>query len=280
MSISVRCSECDEVCRVSDEKAGKKIRCKQCGAVNLVVDDLEVIDETPVRRVSGDRQRRRTTRAAKQPPWMAISGASAAVLLLVLIVVFLRGTSSSSSREWVSDPVGVAMLDREVNLNGYAIRPPRGWTVSYNEERQGAPTVTYIWYSPDSRETLTLEFRQDARYQPDYEPHVYSKGKINMVDGSRDNFMMPEAIQERGTINGQKYLRLFIPQAASRLGGASAYYLAYFQGLGVKVTISSRHGETSAAFKALEAAALSFRIGSPSDPSAVPVQQLLAPKES
>lgn len=275
MSISVRCSECDAAFRVPDEKAGKKIRCKHCSAVIVVVDDLEVLDDEPVRRLSNARQRR-GSRKTKQPPWMAIAGISAAVIVLVLIAFFLRGGLTGSSREWVSDPAVVAMLDREVNLNGYSIQPPRGWTVSYQEIGGAAPTVKYLWTSPDPRETLTLEFQQNARYHPDYEPLVITRGGVNLMDGSRDSFIMPGATHDRGTINGQKFQRIFSPQTTSSSSETNSIYLAYFQGLSVKATIVSQQGDNSPSFKSLEAAVHSLRIGRPSDPRAVPVQQLLA----
>ncbi|MFM9966247.1 MAG: MJ0042-type zinc finger domain-containing protein [Planctomycetaceae bacterium] len=280
MSISVRCPECDAVSRVPDEKAGKKVRCKQCSAVIVAVDDLDVLIESPVRRSVGGRQRRGGERSAKQPPWVIIGGIAGAVLLLVVLVIAMNGGGANATREWVGDPVAVGMLDREVNLNGYAIRPPRDWTVSYNEIGGAAPTVKYIWTAPDIRETLTLEFRQDARYHPNFEPHVVTKPGIHFGDGSGDSFYFLGATHDRGTINGQKFQRIFSPQNTSKTSGSYAFYLAYFQGLGIKLSIESRQSESSASFKSMVAAALTFRIGQPSDSRAVPVQQLLAAKSN
>ena len=277
MSISVRCSECDAAFRVPDEKAGKKIRCKQCSAVIVAEDDLIELeaDDRSVRRRSSSRPRR-VARDSKQPPWMVIAGIGGAVLLLLLIVVFVSGGSSSSSREWTGDPAFAGMLDREVNLNGYAIRPPRGATVSYSEIGGATPTVKYVWTAPDIRETLTLEFRQDAKYHPNYEPDVITHNRLTFLDGSRDTFIMPGATHDRGSINGQRFQRIFSPQSAANASATDAIYLAYFQGLGVKVTVASKQGASSTSFKSMEAAALTFRIGTPSDPRAIPVQQLLA----
>ena len=276
MSISVRCSKCDAVFRVPDEKAGKKIRCKECSEIIVAVDDLEVLSDEPVRRSSSSLQRRGGSRTAKQPPWMIIAGIGGAVLMLVIFALLMRGGAASASREWVSDPAGVAMLDHEVNLNGYAIRPPRGSTVSYSEVAGAAPTVKYIWTSPDIRETLTLQFRQDARYQPDFEPQVITRPGINFLDGKRDSFIYEGATHDRGTINGQKFQRILSAQSKTNPADVDAIYLAYFPGLGINLTISSKQGVSSTSFKSMEAAVLSFRVGTPSDPRAVPVQQLLA----
>lgn len=280
MSISVRCPKCDTVSRVPDEKAGMKIRCKQCSAVIVAVDDLDDLDDSPVRRASGTRSRRGGSRSAKQPPWAIIGGIAGAVLLLVVIVVAMSGGGGNANREWVGDPVAVGMLDREVNLIGYAIRPPRGATVSYNEVGGAAPTVKYVWTAPDPRETLTLEFRQDARYHPNFEAQVFTKPGIHFREDNGDSFFYLGATHDRGTINGQKFQRIFSPQGTSTTSGSYAFYLAYFQGLGIKLSIESSQGESSASFKSMVAAALTFRIGQPSDPRAVPVQQLLAAKSN
>lgn len=58
MAISVQCGECFETIRVRDELAGKKVRCKSCGATIVVErptskktarrDDDEEFDDTPV----------------------------------------------------------------------------------------------------------------------------------------------------------------------------------------------------------------------------------------
>ncbi len=276
MAISVRCSECDAVFRLSDEKAGKKIRCRDCGTVIPVIDELveRGAEDRPVRRVSGTRQRR-PSRHTQQPPWIAIGGISAAVLVVVLIV-FVVGGLSGSSTEWVADPVVAAMLGNEVNLNGYVIRPPRGWPVSYSETNGVVPTVKYTWQSPAGDEKLELEFKKDARYQPNYEPIVITQQRPLALVQTLDVYIFHGATHDRGTINGQKFQRIFSPKEKSfRATEARSIYLAYLAGMKIELQVASQYGEASASFKSLEAAALSFRIGMPSDPRAVPVQQLL-----
>jgi predicted Zn finger-like uncharacterized protein len=270
MSILVRCAECSASFRISDEKADKKVRCKECGETF----DAEEEGRSPARRVSGNRSRRGSSRA-KQPPWKMIVGVGAEALGFFVLIAIVSVGLSRPPREWVADPAQVAALDNEVNLNGYAIRPPRGWNISYQEINGAAPTVTYLWNGPDPRESLTLKFTQRSIYHPNYEPRIITQG-MAIIGGADDTFIFHGATHDHGTINGQRFQRIFSPQSISRRGGASSIYLAYFQGLSVQVDISSQQAETSSAFKTLEAAALSFRVGAPSDPRAISVQQLLA----
>ena len=121
------------VFRVSDESAGQRLRCQRCRAVIPEFDDLEEMDVKPARRRRSKTRPRREVGNVEQPlPWMDVAGISIAVLLLLVMVLFLkRGSSNSSTEsptEWTSNPALTATLDREVNLNGYSIRPPHAWS--------------------------------------------------------------------------------------------------------------------------------------------------------
>jgi predicted Zn finger-like uncharacterized protein len=277
MSIFVRCPECQAKFRVADDKAGKKLRCRECGEVIRVPDGDgdELLDEVPTRRKTRVRSRNRSRK--NQTPLLAIGGATLAVLLLVVLVISFRGGASSEQGDWVGDAAQATNLDPEVNLNGYSIQPPRGYTLSYSEIAGEMPSVTYTWTSATTGDSLRLTFQQHARFQPDLTPRVITSGGVAFVGAQQDVYIMHGSKHEQGTINGQKFHRIALSKSASR-GSAEAttYYVTYLPNMKIEMQVSSRQGETADSFKCLEAAALTFRVGTPSNPRAVPVQQLLA----
>lgn len=277
MSISVSCSECAEVYHVSDDKLGKKIRCRQCGAIVPITDDSTLFEEAaPVRRSKTNRPRR-VSKSADQTPWLLIGGITAAIVLVIAVVVSLIGGSSAPKSGWVSDPQLEATLDREVNLNGYAVRPPRDWPVTYSETGGAVPTVKYSWRSRHQDELLELVFYKDARYHPDYQPQIVTTRGAFGLDFSRDVYLYEGAAHDQGKINGQKFHRLFSPKKfVPKVVNAQSLYITYLPGVKVELLVSTDQGESSSAFRTLETAALTFRVGLPSDPSAVPIQQRLA----
>lgn len=276
MSISVSCSECDEVYHVSDDKFGKKIRCRQCGAIVPITDDsMANADEVSVRRPKSTRQRKQS-KNSNQTPWLLIGGITAAVVLVIAVAVSLIGGSLRSNSGWVSDPLLEATLDREVNLNGYAIRPPRDWPVTYSETNGAIPSVKYSWRSRSHDEQFELVFYKDARYHPAYQPQIVTRPGAFGLDFSRDVYLHEGSTHDQGTINGQKFHRIFSPkQFVPKVTSAQSIYITYLPGIKVELHISCGQGESSSSFKTLEMAALSFRVGLPSDPSAVPIQQRL-----
>lgn len=241
MSISVRCSECDEVYRVSDDKLGKKIRCRQCGAIVLISDDSADSDEdeVPVRR-SVNKRTRKASRSSEQTPWLLISGITAAVVFVIGIAVLLISGNFVPKPGWVNDPQLEATLDREVNLNGYAIRPPRDWPVTYSESNGPPPSVKYTWRSRTHDEQLELSFHKDVRYHPGYQPQIITRPGAFGLDLSGDVYEFVGSTHDQGTINGQKFHRIFSPKKfAPKVINASSIYLTYLPGVKVELQISS-----------------------------------------
>lgn len=80
MAIDIFCEECSTPGRVKDELAGKKIKCKSCGAVIRVPDD-EPLEEAPVARAP--------RKPAKRSPAKNSSGGGSPAVAIVAGVVGL-----------------------------------------------------------------------------------------------------------------------------------------------------------------------------------------------
>ncbi|MBC7815888.1 MAG: hypothetical protein IAG10_03200 [Planctomycetaceae bacterium] len=86
MSIRVKCDSCFKSFAVSDEKAGKRVRCPGCKEVLTVPSDDEEPEPAPrPRKASGQKKKKA---AKSQAPWLLI-GIGGGVLVVAIVVGFL-----------------------------------------------------------------------------------------------------------------------------------------------------------------------------------------------
>lgn len=86
MSIRVKCDSCSKSFAVSDEKAGKRVRCPGCKEVLTVPSDDEEPEPAPrPRKASGQKKKKA---AKSQAPWLLI-GIGGGVLVIAIVVGFL-----------------------------------------------------------------------------------------------------------------------------------------------------------------------------------------------
>ena len=114
MPIKVECSECNKSYRVSEEAAGKKFRCKSCGAAISVPstddvveyadedDEVEEYDEPPARRrpskvskSSKSRKSKSRSKGGVNPLlWIGVAGGGGLLAVCVLVLMLAGGGSS------------------------------------------------------------------------------------------------------------------------------------------------------------------------------------------
>ena len=131
MTIRAECQECGEQYRMSDEKAGRKFRCRECDAVVYVPDEYEDEYEAPARprrkpaskkgRAGGGRKRSRSKKSKSGANTGLIVGMGAGGVVLVAGIVagyfMLTGDSGESPAPpsgTIAEPVLTA-----VELRGY-----------------------------------------------------------------------------------------------------------------------------------------------------------------
>jgi DNA-directed RNA polymerase subunit RPC12/RpoP len=102
MSIAFRCSSCDRNIRIADEKAGRKVKCPDCGAV-LVVPGGEEDAERPLpagRRRSEEDDRPRGRSGGRRRRKKLVS----TLLLLLIPSLFLLGGVALVATWWFFQP--------------------------------------------------------------------------------------------------------------------------------------------------------------------------------
>lgn len=116
MAIDVYCDDCSTTFRVRDDLAGKRIKCKRCGAALRVqsdeVDEVEQVDE-PVPSRRG--KKRSPPRKEKTSGWnvnlfLLVGGGALGVLLIMVIglAVLLRSIVPAELASAVSQPANPA----------------------------------------------------------------------------------------------------------------------------------------------------------------------------
>lgn len=86
MSIRMKCDSCSKVFSVSDEKAGRRVRCPGCEAVLSVPADEEPASAPRPRKASGPKKKKKS--AKSQGPWLFV-GIGVGALALIGVVGFL-----------------------------------------------------------------------------------------------------------------------------------------------------------------------------------------------
>lgn len=109
MSIRMKCDSCFKSFAVSDEKAGKRVRCPGCKEVLTVPSDDEELEPAPAprsRKASGQKKKKA---AKSQAPWLLI-GIGSGVLVVVIVVGFLlmSGPDKPAAVVQPAPPNGVA----------------------------------------------------------------------------------------------------------------------------------------------------------------------------
>jgi predicted Zn finger-like uncharacterized protein len=108
MPISVSCPACETLLRVSDELAGRKVKCPQCGGLVQIVDEEDLPSEEEERPRRARRARRESADADDEEPRLRRKkkkkvkgghgllfalfggGAALAALVVVLVIVLTR----------------------------------------------------------------------------------------------------------------------------------------------------------------------------------------------
>jgi S1-C subfamily serine protease len=121
MSIRIACPRCRNTLKVSDDSAGKRLRCPGCqamlqipvGAVATVPapDDAFMEDTRSLPRRRSPDEPRRSARKTKTPNhafWWSIAGASAfgVLLLAVILIVALKGGTSENGKDQQNNAKG------------------------------------------------------------------------------------------------------------------------------------------------------------------------------
>lgn len=135
MPINVCCEGCGKAYRVKDESAGKRMKCKECGAAILIpapdaddFDDEEVDEEfdceEPPHRTSGQSSRKsKPSRSSRRDAlgtmediftsdrsvWMKMAGGAAATPLLLVVVLNKQRRRGGPAIDFTS-PTTLAML--------------------------------------------------------------------------------------------------------------------------------------------------------------------------
>lgn len=107
MSIRVTCDSCSKVFGVSDQKAGKRIRCPDCEEIITVpVED----DEPALRpRKASSSKSRKKSKKSSSPPWLAIGlGGGGLVVGVILAIVLLSGRKDPLQVAQPAPPVNAA----------------------------------------------------------------------------------------------------------------------------------------------------------------------------
>lgn len=164
MSIRVTCDSCSKVFGVSDQKAGKRVRCPGCEEIITVpMDD----DEPALRpRKASSSTSRKKSKKSSSPPWLAIGlGGGGLVVGVIVTIVLLSGRK---------DPAQVAQPAPPANaVPGTTTPPPAGVPAAGPSAAPKAP-VAIAW-------SVTV----DPPPQPIEWPANW-KGKIDVYGGPDD----------------------------------------------------------------------------------------------
>ena len=170
MSIRVTCDSCSKVFGVSDQKAGKRVRCPACEEIVTVPMDDEA-DEEPVlrpRRASGSKSKKKSKKSSS-PPWLAIGiGGGAVVIVAVLAIVLMSGKNDPAQ------PVPPANV-----APGAATTPPT----------TGAPPATTAGTTPANTTKAPVAVAWSVAVDPPPQAIEWPeswKGKVDVYGGPDD----------------------------------------------------------------------------------------------
>lgn len=98
MPIDIECEDCGNKYRVADEKAGGKVRCKECGArIEVPTLDHDLFSEAETPRRSGGKKKRKGG-SSSPPTGVIISvGAIAAICVLGIVLFVLMGRGGGAA---------------------------------------------------------------------------------------------------------------------------------------------------------------------------------------
>lgn len=168
MSIRVTCDSCSKVFGVSDQKAGKRIRCPGCEEIITVPMDDDEPDQRP-RKVSSSKSRKKSKKSSS-PPWLAIGlGGGGLVIVVILAIVLLTGRN---------DPAQVAQPAPPANGAAGTTTP---------SPASAAPAITTA--APKAPVAVAWSVTVDPPPQPIEWPANW-RGKID-VYGGPDNALFP-----------------------------------------------------------------------------------------
>ncbi len=142
MSIRVKCDSCSKSFAVSDEKAGKRVRCPGCKEVLTVPSDDQELEPEPAsrpRKASGQKKKKA---AKSQAPWLLI-GIGGGVLVVVIVVGFLLmgGPDKPAEVAQPAPPNGAAPAMPNAN----PATPPAPGTPTANAPATPSTPVSVAW---------------------------------------------------------------------------------------------------------------------------------------
>jgi hypothetical protein len=116
------------------------------------------------------------------------------------------GILSPSGQDWRPDPALLAQLGPEMEIQGYRLRPPKG----YQRQQQQTPGgLAYVWTPPDSENRTGAIFSVWVATHPDKKPIDPQEMVAEYFSGIRKNYTdWEQTAFERGQINGLACLRV------------------------------------------------------------------------
>lgn len=162
MSIRVTCDSCSKVFGVSDQKAGKRVRCPGCEEIVTVPMD----DDEPAPRPRKASSSKNRKKKSSSPPWLAIGlGGGGLIVLVIVAIVLLSGRKDPGQVAQPAPPVNAAP--------GTTVTPPTAVPPATTSAAPKAP-VAVAW-------SVTV----DPPPQPIEWPANW-KGKIDVYGGPDD----------------------------------------------------------------------------------------------
>jgi predicted Zn finger-like uncharacterized protein len=221
---TVTCPQCHGSFKVGDAIApGKKVRCPRCKALFSVRGDPD--DPVEEKEVHRPRRKARRNTQSSNPVllWSLITGGIVLLAGGIVAICFLvadKGKKDQEARQepkggekktlggWAPDPDLLDKLGPEEKVQGYKIRPPRGYVL---EDKKVGLVKRFVWKGPlrsDQQNSLLIM----EIYPRDPERPSIDRALNNALDSIKKErqgefpFFDASAL-EYGTVNGRDFAR-------------------------------------------------------------------------
>ena len=274
---TVTCPECHGSLKVGDAiPPGKKVRCPRCKAIFSVPGDPDDLAEEEEFRRPRRKARRNTKSSNPILLWSLIiggivllAGASVAICFLVAdkgkkdqkARQVSKGAEKKTPGGWAPDPDLLDKLGPEEKIQGYKIRPPKGYVL---EDQKVGLVKRFVWKGPlrpDQQNSLLI---MDIHPRDPARPSI-DRALNNALDSIKKErqgeFPFFDAGSlEYGTINGRDFARRRLNPTKKgnsiRLNGF-IYFTLVDKGKGI-LFLSAEPGEYSQDVQVHEASVLTF----------------------
>lgn len=164
---------------------------------------------------------------------------------------------------WSLDPTLVGKLATEVEINGYRIRPPVGWTL---EEKPQGGTKSFNWTGPRRADGSAPRFWvMVGKLSPVEQAGPLDKGLATLQNPLRMSLAgYGESPLENGKIGAIPFLRISFKGVETTIGAnpvpiSGVVYHAHDGGMYIHIKLIDKQQVTAESFPMLEAAAKSLR---------------------